>query len=316
LQQHEGTDFIPFGSDSTIHAGQDGTIVLVGFDAEGYGNFCILDCGRGWRLWYAHFDSLSVHEGQAVAALDALGRMGDSGNASGAHCHLTLQRIGRGLPGYVVADVIDPAPYLVSWPLFDAIDVSSHNGTLDERGDTRIDWLKAYAAGVKRALIRATFGLAGVDTAFAYNAQQAALAGVQIAFYHTFNSNSDGLAQAHHFQVTIEGLAAPLGWWIDVEAVPGIADPSPAAFTDRLAALLTALPGAGIYAAYSYFDTATLNSRDDLFASRPLWVANWEVAIPRLPRPWRVFKKEYVWWQFGGGSVAGIQTHVDFDRKR
>lgn len=120
-QQHEGVDGIDalarqYGSDPTIHAGAAGRVVKVGYDERGYGNYCIVDFGDGWRGWYAHCDTVYVSEGQRVASGQIIALMGTTGNTSTApHCHITLQHIGQGKDGYVVDDVVDPEPFLVHW---------------------------------------------------------------------------------------------------------------------------------------------------------------------------------------------------------
>lgn len=120
-QLHEGVDGIDglaqkYGSDPTFHAGAAGTVIKVGYDERGYGNYCIIDFGGGWQAWYAHAAALYVREGQKVATGEILGLMGNSGGTStGAHCHVTLTNPAIGLDNYVVAKVVDPAPYLVTW---------------------------------------------------------------------------------------------------------------------------------------------------------------------------------------------------------
>jgi murein DD-endopeptidase MepM/ murein hydrolase activator NlpD len=50
--------------------------------------------------------------GQAIKAGQPVGEIGTSGNVSGEHVHFNLEVPGFGLSGYVVADVVDPVPYL------------------------------------------------------------------------------------------------------------------------------------------------------------------------------------------------------------
>jgi len=68
--------------------------------------------GNAYRTWYAHLTSNDVSVGQRVRAGERIGLSGTTGNSTGIHLHLNLQWIGRGLSGYVVPDVVDPAPYL------------------------------------------------------------------------------------------------------------------------------------------------------------------------------------------------------------
>lgn len=99
----------------TVYAGHAGTVVKVGYDARGYGKYIVLDCGDGWRLWYAHLKSVAVHEGDTLYPLQAVGVMGKSGNSSAPHVHVSLQRIGYGLRNYVLDFVVDPLPLMRRW---------------------------------------------------------------------------------------------------------------------------------------------------------------------------------------------------------
>lgn len=114
-QLHEGEDSVDGDGLGVIYAGREGKIVQVGVDPRGYGNYCILDAGLGWQIWYAHFKELWVKEGQSVNAKQPLGVSGETGSATGVHCHLTLCNAELGLDNYVVKKVVDPAPYLTSW---------------------------------------------------------------------------------------------------------------------------------------------------------------------------------------------------------
>ena len=50
----------------------------------------ILEFDEEWATLYAHLDSLSVKEGNIVERGDRVGRMGDSGRATGVHLHFEL----------------------------------------------------------------------------------------------------------------------------------------------------------------------------------------------------------------------------------
>lgn len=116
--KHEGIDMVDATaatgvSDPMIHVGATGTVVKVGWDADGYGNYVVVDFGDNWRAIYGHMASVYVGEGQVLKSWEIIGLMGSTGNSTGAHVHVTLQHIGAGLSGYVVSDVVDPAPYIV-----------------------------------------------------------------------------------------------------------------------------------------------------------------------------------------------------------
>jgi murein DD-endopeptidase MepM/ murein hydrolase activator NlpD len=82
--------------------------------------------------WYCHLDARHVTTGQSLKAGDRVGEVGTTGNVTGEHVHFNLEVPGLGLDGYVVADVVDPEPYmaagrlvlpLVGAPLPPAIDL-------------------------------------------------------------------------------------------------------------------------------------------------------------------------------------------------
>jgi murein DD-endopeptidase MepM/ murein hydrolase activator NlpD len=50
--------------------------------------------------------------GDFVSAGQFLGISGSTGNSSGSHLHLTLQKMPGGLSGYVIDSVINPEPFL------------------------------------------------------------------------------------------------------------------------------------------------------------------------------------------------------------
>ena len=88
-----------------MHAGQDlmapegtpvlamlpGRVVLVE-SLDGYGLTVVLDHGRGWQTLYAHLLDAAVQIGDFLPAATPLGRVGQSGRASGPHLHAELRR--------------------------------------------------------------------------------------------------------------------------------------------------------------------------------------------------------------------------------
>ena len=67
-----------------------------------------------YYIWYGHLGAIpsALAVGQSVTVGQQLGVAGNSGNSTGIHLHLTVQRVPGGLPGYIVDSVIDPAPLL------------------------------------------------------------------------------------------------------------------------------------------------------------------------------------------------------------
>ncbi|MFE9706960.1 M23 family metallopeptidase [Streptomyces sp. NPDC005930] len=85
---HTGLDFAaPTGT--LLKAVHSGTITSAGWDGS-YGYKTVLTLDDGTELWYAHQSSINVSVGQKVATGDVIGRVGATGNVTGAHLHLEV----------------------------------------------------------------------------------------------------------------------------------------------------------------------------------------------------------------------------------
>lgn len=102
---HTGLDFAaPTGT--LIKAVHSGTITEAGW-AGSYGYRTILTLDDGTELWFCHQSSINVSVGQKVATGDVIGRVGATGNVTGAHLHLEVHPGGS-------STGIDPAAWLRS----------------------------------------------------------------------------------------------------------------------------------------------------------------------------------------------------------
>ncbi|MGW4023696.1 M23 family metallopeptidase [Streptomyces sp. NPDC005009] len=102
---HTGLDFAaPTGT--LIKAVHTGTITSAGYDGS-YGYKTVLTLDDGTEIWYAHQSSISVSVGQKVNTGDVIGRVGSTGNSTGAHLHLEVHSGGSG-------SGIDPMAWLQS----------------------------------------------------------------------------------------------------------------------------------------------------------------------------------------------------------
>ncbi|MDT9697505.1 M23 family metallopeptidase [Streptomyces sp. P17] len=85
---HTGLDFAaPTGT--LIKAVHSGTITSAGWDGS-YGYKTVLTLEDGTEIWYAHQSSISVSVGQKVTTGDVIGRVGATGNVTGAHLHMEV----------------------------------------------------------------------------------------------------------------------------------------------------------------------------------------------------------------------------------
>ncbi|GAB2327882.1 M23 family metallopeptidase [Streptomyces variabilis] len=98
---HTGLDFAaPTGT--LIKAVHTGTITSAGWDGS-YGYKTVLTLDDGTEVWYAHQSSINVSVGQKVATGDVIGRVGATGNVTGAHLHLEV---------HTGSGSVDPAAWL------------------------------------------------------------------------------------------------------------------------------------------------------------------------------------------------------------
>ena len=86
---HAGIDF-PAPSGVPVTAAGFGTVLFAGYDAGGWGNLVIVRHRFGLRTFYAHLSSIAVSPRQRVGAGQTLGRVGQTGAASGPHLHFEL----------------------------------------------------------------------------------------------------------------------------------------------------------------------------------------------------------------------------------
>ncbi|AQS68855.1 M23 family metallopeptidase [Streptomyces pactum] len=85
---HTGLDFAaPTGT--LLKAVHSGTITSAGWDGS-YGYKTVLTLEDGTEIWYAHQSSISVSVGQQVTTGDVIGRVGATGNVTGAHLHMEV----------------------------------------------------------------------------------------------------------------------------------------------------------------------------------------------------------------------------------
>ncbi|MBS0570775.1 MAG: M23 family metallopeptidase [Proteobacteria bacterium] len=93
VEHHLGIDFdAPLGS--AIHAVADGVVTFVG-DRSGYGNVVEIDHGNGYMTRYAHNSRNLARVGERVHAGQVIAKVGQTGRATGPHCHFEVWLRGR-----------------------------------------------------------------------------------------------------------------------------------------------------------------------------------------------------------------------------
>ncbi len=90
---HQGIDISNTGG-GPIRAADAGTVVVSGWESNGYGNTIVVDHGNGYTTRYAHLSSLYTSVGQKVGRGEALGMMGSTGRSTGTHLHFEIRASG------------------------------------------------------------------------------------------------------------------------------------------------------------------------------------------------------------------------------
>lgn len=89
--RHTGLDIDGRHGQKIVAAG-DGTVVYSGATMRGYGKTVVVDHGGGIRTLYAHNSALLVQPGERVRRGQPIAKMGQTGNASGVHCHFEVRQ--------------------------------------------------------------------------------------------------------------------------------------------------------------------------------------------------------------------------------
>jgi murein DD-endopeptidase MepM/ murein hydrolase activator NlpD len=77
-----------------VYATADGRVTQRGYQG-GYGNLLVLDHGFGLVTKYGHLSSYLVKQGEGVKRGQVIGRVGNTGRATGYHLHYEVLANGR-----------------------------------------------------------------------------------------------------------------------------------------------------------------------------------------------------------------------------
>lgn len=87
---HTGLDIAnPEGE--PLYAIFEGMVKEVGYDANGYGHYIIIQDKRGNTALYAHCSSIVSSQGSEIKTGDIIARVGSTGTSTGSHLHLELK---------------------------------------------------------------------------------------------------------------------------------------------------------------------------------------------------------------------------------
>lgn len=108
---HKGIDIAR--SDLNLYSICDGTVKVIGWDANGWGRYVSIQ-PEGFpriRCILCHFvkDSVKVRKGQKVSRTTVLGTMGTTGNSTGVHVHVEIRVTDKNGKN---AKSVDPSEYM------------------------------------------------------------------------------------------------------------------------------------------------------------------------------------------------------------
>ena len=90
---HTGTDMAcPTGT--PILAAMSGRVTTTGINRV-YGNYVIIDHGKGYKTLYAHMSKIIASKGQWVSQGTRIGLVGSTGYSTGPHLHFTVYKNGK-----------------------------------------------------------------------------------------------------------------------------------------------------------------------------------------------------------------------------
>jgi murein DD-endopeptidase MepM/ murein hydrolase activator NlpD len=117
LGYHTGVDYkAPAGT--LVVAAQAGRVLEVSKQVswgESYGTAVIVLHRDMTRAIYAHLSKTLVVKGQTLEMGERIGKVGSTGNSTGAHLHFEVRKGNNGTgAGYKYGDDIDPTPYLLN----------------------------------------------------------------------------------------------------------------------------------------------------------------------------------------------------------
>ncbi|MFW5942892.1 MAG: M23 family metallopeptidase, partial [Chloroflexota bacterium] len=128
----------PNDSEEPVLALRDGRVVLSRWTDQAYGHYVVTEHeheGVRFRVWYCHMDDRYVSAGDVLEQGQPVGELGATGGNWAEHVHINLEVPGRGLAGYVVRDVVDPAPHISMTPAPVGVDMARYFLPAHEFGD-------------------------------------------------------------------------------------------------------------------------------------------------------------------------------------
>lgn len=113
-RMHTGVD-LSAKKGTPIYATGDGVVEVAGrgdASLSGYGVAVLLNHGYGYKTLYGHMNDVKVRRGQKVKRGELIGHVGNTGLASGPHCHYEVWLNGKKVnPVYYFYNDLTPSEY-------------------------------------------------------------------------------------------------------------------------------------------------------------------------------------------------------------
>ncbi len=188
--------------------------------------------------------------------------------------------------------------------LHDGIDVSTHSGM--------VSWPEVAAAGHGFAFMKATEGVDLADSAFATNWIAAKDAGLVRGAYHFYVTEDDPDQQADFFISVVSLEAGDLAPVVDIELIGHNTQPGLTRLTGHLQQFLDRLEAHyGIKPIIYTMPNFWNEHLGDGFGGYPLWVAEYEVDQPRLPKGWAAW---HLWQWQADADIPGVEKGADLNK--
>ncbi len=181
------------------------------------------------------------------------------------------------------------------------IDVSHYSG--------EIDWDAVKREGVAFAFCKATKGNDWTDPRFRDNMSGMKKAGIVRGAYHLFIPEDDPEAQAENFISTVNLTEGDLPPVVDVEERPGGDQTDFVLRLYRWLQIVEEHYGVApiIYTNCEFWDSYLGGG----FGQYPLWIAEFDVPYPKIPRGWSVWT---LWQCKQNVRIGGVEKAVDLNR--
>lgn len=186
------------------------------------------------------------------------------------------------------------------------VDVSHYQG--------KIDWTKLKSDQCYFAYAQATDGITFFDPMFSVNWTAMKANGIYRGAYHFFEPEDDPISQADSFMKAVGSVSQnDLPPMLDLEKMmKGI---SVEAYQARVHKWLTYMEEKFNKKPIIYTNPSFANKylNDSSFEPYTLWIAEYDVDAPEVPKAWS--SKGWRIWQYNSkGKVNGISGNVDMDK--